>query len=249
MKDNARNPAMRRNRHRRPDPTALAFTLIELLVVISVIAVLIGVLIPALGSARQSGRKAVCLSNLRNLETAHTAFIADNDGRLIGTSHGESWITILRDRYDPNLLFRSPLDDSPHFAPDGIPIGGKFRLSSYGINMYTSPDGVKHGLTSAVDRLERVRVPSKTVHFVITSFRGSGAVSDHVHPQLWPSGPAALIPIKAAGEMQTNAHGGPEAHWDSMSAYGFLDGHAESRPFRDIYKSPDENNFDPAVAQ
>ncbi len=66
-----------------------AFTLIELLVVIAVIAVLLALLVPALRAAREQARRAVCLSNLRQLTLAWLTYANENDGWLVdGTAYG-----------------------------------------------------------------------------------------------------------------------------------------------------------------
>ena len=56
------------------------FTLIELLVVISIIALLIAILLPALGAARESARSTQCLSQVRGLGQSFTTYMADNNG-------------------------------------------------------------------------------------------------------------------------------------------------------------------------
>ena len=56
------------------------FTMIELLVVIAIVALLIGILLPALGHARASGRAVVCASNQRQLVTAFTLYTDDHRG-------------------------------------------------------------------------------------------------------------------------------------------------------------------------
>ncbi len=63
-------------------PCPKGFTLIELLVVISIIALLIAILLPALNMARATARSSQCASGLRQLALAVHYYVNDNDDRL-----------------------------------------------------------------------------------------------------------------------------------------------------------------------
>ncbi len=82
-----------------------AFTLVELLVVISIIGLLAGLSIPAIGRAQESGNRAKCVSNLKGLGQGLNAYIAESgtfpplqetSGRG-STATSRDWLTILAD--------------------------------------------------------------------------------------------------------------------------------------------------------
>jgi prepilin-type N-terminal cleavage/methylation domain-containing protein/prepilin-type processing-associated H-X9-DG protein len=67
-----------------------AFTLIELLVVIAIIAILMAILMPALGRAREQGRRAACLSNCKQLTLAWMMYCDENDDKIVNGAAGFS---------------------------------------------------------------------------------------------------------------------------------------------------------------
>jgi prepilin-type N-terminal cleavage/methylation domain-containing protein/prepilin-type processing-associated H-X9-DG protein len=116
-----------------------AFTLIELLVVISVISLLMALLLPALGKARESGRRSVCISNLRQLTTSWTLYASENNDKLVngaptpGTADDPlrhcddsygcvsalcTGLSCNRRAWAPRP---PPATDDPLFSPNGIP--------------------------------------------------------------------------------------------------------------------------------
>lgn len=69
-----------------------AFTLIEVLVVISIISMLMAILVPCMGYARERAKRVACMANLRSIGQGIFVYANDNDGRLIPGDHFITWI-------------------------------------------------------------------------------------------------------------------------------------------------------------
>lgn len=231
-----------------------AFTLIELLVVISIITLLIAILLPSLGRARQQARSAVCLSNLRSIGVSLYAYANENRDRMpgAGLAHGGSgsnvqgaWFFLLRKLYGDDLAPRCPADEC-EFWDIGFPPDNVKRRVSYGVNYYTAG---RIGKRMPIDKLSNIKTPAATIWLGELAEKGPFAVADHVHPETWFSNPLPL----ALQELELEQH-------LKRSNYLLLDGHAQHMDFDDTYsinkpasRFPNiawiHNKWDPLVAR
>jgi prepilin-type N-terminal cleavage/methylation domain-containing protein/prepilin-type processing-associated H-X9-DG protein len=141
-----------------------AFTLIELLVVIAIIAILAGMLLPALARAKEKGRKIYCYNNLKQMGLAMMLYADEYRGMVPRGNQPFWWIT-----YIPYLGGRSAARDQygrvKVYTCPSYP--NKRQVMCYVVNawQFRNPRDTTGSEITGMTSVSRIQAPSDTIYF------------------------------------------------------------------------------------
>ncbi len=235
----------------------VGFTLIELLVVISIIALLVSILMPALGLARKQATMAVCVSNQKSLGLSYTMYAGDNDDLLvigyvnfINQDNNAPW-----NRYAwcrPPLVYNGAtqvdtLDDNVTLESrqNGIKAGKLFKYNE-SVDVYHCPGdnrlikGTSLGSSSRYQIFRSYSLPDNLSTYTYENIKRITSIKN-------PAESFVFVEDGYDGQAANFCHGGwsmyfdtaitgdDYALWDNLGLYhgdaatfSFADGHAES---------------------
>ncbi len=200
-----------------------AFTLIELLVVIAVIAILMAILMPALNRAREQGKRAACLNNLRQMMTGWIMYADENEDKIVPANPqftGGGWV-----------VYPSSTNPTQEEKIKGVRAG---LLYSYcpEVKMYKCPTGVR----------------GEVVTYAVTDCMNgydliSGTKTLMVYRRAKIKRADSRIVFLDEGRLSPNSwtlYYDQERWWDQVTArhgdgtnFGFADGHSEYWKWKD----------------
>ncbi len=233
-----------------PSARLAGFTLVELLVAIAIIAVLIAVLLPGLGLARDKARRVACLSNLLQLGQALHMYAGDyrglvmplayTDPRLIGNgpaiywwgtndasgvdyTRGFAW-PYLRSELRPGSIYECPVQPWGTYRPQGA---AKSVTSTYGYNGYYLCPPQTPGWSVQIGQrpwrsLDTLPAPQSVFAFADTLLYQGGAL---------PANTALLDPpflFQGGGRWIANNNPTTAFRHGGTAVIALVDGHAEA---------------------
>jgi prepilin-type N-terminal cleavage/methylation domain-containing protein/prepilin-type processing-associated H-X9-DG protein len=197
---------------------AVGFTLIELLVVIAIIAILAAILFPVFAKAREKGRQAVCVSNLKQLGVAAYMYVQDYDEILLMTA------------YQPPSGTGQPPSTSPIWSAIVAPYVKNTQI-------FVCPDAANGGRYAGV-WADRGWLPyglNRDSQDRIYSLPHALAAFSQPAQSIWiadswcgnPAAPANLRGFQVAGDRPVNAQAGIADRHNGGTVVVHLDGHAK----------------------
>jgi len=214
-------------------PGRRGFTLIELLVVIAIIALLVSILMPTLGRAKEQARIAVCASNLRTLTYAWRLYAEENDGLLPDSDCSDicdyPWV---------GYGYQSPEEDA---IRSGVlwPYAGSLKnyhcpsdqseftctmkhVCSYGMNDYLGEKGGNRANCRHVHKIDDIATPADVFVFLD---------EEDYRDRNWGS---FVIPLYGEDQSASYRFGDHPGTWhlDGI-CLSFADGHAEYWKWKD----------------
>jgi len=203
-----------------------AFTLVELLVVMGIIAVLMGILLPAVSKARHQGNTVRCIDSTRQLLTACQLFANDNSGRLPYTSWNHGSL--------PNWCYNDGIQLK--FKPSDAQQGQIWKyLLSYGA--YHCAEDPGPWTASSVGNITDYNMNGAASDYGGSPGVGLNMVQFHPNDVLFFEVPVNNASFNGANDVTNFPSEGVAARHKGGTVLAHMDGHA------DVISGKDFNNY------